>query len=45
MEPKPKRRQLVPVIFDKHGFTSSSEMSELTESGKNSYVQATTYSF
>ena len=45
MEPRPKRRQLVPVVFDKHGFTSSSEMSELTESGKNSGVRATTYSF
>ena len=33
MEPEPKRRQLVPVLFEKSSNASSSEMCESTESG------------
>ena len=32
MEPEPKRRQLIPVVFEKND-ASSSEMCESTESG------------
>ena len=38
MEPEPKRRQLIPVVFEKND-ASSSEMCESTESGTHNSLK------